>query len=102
MLIKLIKSVSFKEAHIQNHLMYLTGTFTVKLLQIVVSDPSPKKVLINFSRLNVTKNANVRRHKPTEVLLSIKSRCEIQRAFATLKKYIEFVKLSIICLSPYQ
>ena len=65
MLIKLIKSVNFKEAHIKNHLMHLTETFAVKLLQIVVSDVSPKQVLphillielttiINFSRLNVT------------------------------------------------
>ena len=69
MLMKLIKSVNFKEAHIENHLMHLTETFAVKLLQIVVSDVSPKKVLagillieltktINFSRLNVTKNAH--------------------------------------------
>ena len=69
MLIKRIKSVNFKEAHIENHLMHLTETFAVKLLQIVVSDVSPKKVLagillieltktINFSRLNVTKNAH--------------------------------------------
>ena len=70
MLIKLIKSVNFKEAHIESHLMHLTGTFVVKLLQIVVSDVSPKQVLarillielttiINFSRLNVTKNAHL-------------------------------------------
>ena len=50
------------------HLLHLTETFAVKLLQIVVSDVSPKKVLarnllieltnmINFSRL--TKNANL-------------------------------------------
>ena len=69
MLMKLIKSVNFKEAHIENHLLHLTETFAVKLLQIVVSDVSPKKVLagillieltktINFSRLNVTKNAH--------------------------------------------
>ena len=45
MLIKLIKSVNFKEAHIENHLMHLTETFAVKLLKIVVSDMSPKKVL---------------------------------------------------------
>ena len=45
MLIKLIKSFNFKEAHIANHLMHLTETFAVKLLQIVVSDVSPKKVL---------------------------------------------------------
>ena len=36
MLIKLIKSVNFKEAHTENHLMHLTETFAVKLLQIVV------------------------------------------------------------------
>ena len=45
MLVKLIKSVNFKKAHIANHLMHLTETFAVKLLQIVVSDVSPKKVL---------------------------------------------------------
>ena len=49
--------------------MHLTETFAVKLLQIVVSDVSPKKVLarillieltkINVSRLNVTKNARL-------------------------------------------
>ena len=50
--------------------MQLTETFAVKLLQIVVSDVSPKKVLarillieltkiINFSRLNITKNAHL-------------------------------------------
>ena len=41
MLIKLIKSVNFKEAH-----------FAVKLLQIVVSDASPKQVQLVFSRSN--------------------------------------------------
>ena len=40
MLIRLIKSVNFKEAHI-----HLTETLAVKLLQIVVSDVSPKQVL---------------------------------------------------------
>ena len=70
MLIKLIKSVNFKEAHIESHLMHLTGTFVVKLLQIVVSDVSPKQVLarillieltttVNFSRFIVTKNAHL-------------------------------------------
>ena len=65
MLIKLIKSANFKEAHTENQLMHLTETFAVKLLQIVVSDVSPKTVLarillieltkiISFSRLNVT------------------------------------------------
>ena len=44
MLIKVVKSVNFKEAHIANHLMYLTETFAVKLLQIAVSDASSKKV----------------------------------------------------------
>ena len=70
MLIKLIKSAKFKEAHIANHLMHLTDTFAAKLLQIVVSDVTSEKVLarillieltkiINFSRLNVTKNVNL-------------------------------------------
>ena len=44
MLIKLIKSINFKEAHIENHLIHLTETFAVKLLQIVVLDVSPKQV----------------------------------------------------------
>ena len=39
-----MKSVNFKEAHIENHLMHLTETFAVELLQIVVSDVSPKQV----------------------------------------------------------
>ena len=51
MLIKLIKSVNFKEAHIENHLMHLTETFAVKLLQNVVSDVSlkqvPARILLN-------------------------------------------------------
>ena len=70
MLIKLIKSVNFKEAHIAKDSMHLAETFPVKLLQIVVLDVSSKKVLarilliqlakvIKFSRLNVTKNANL-------------------------------------------
>ena len=70
MLIKLIKSVNFKEAHIAKHLMHLTETFAVKSLQIVVLYVSPMKVqarillieltkMINFSRLNVSKNANL-------------------------------------------
>ena len=45
MLIKLIKSVNFKEAHIAKDSMHLTQTFPVKLLQIVVLDVSSKKVL---------------------------------------------------------
>ena len=70
MLIKRIKSVNFKEAHIENHLMHLTETFAVKLLQIVVSDVSPIQVparilliglttMIIFSRLNATNNAHL-------------------------------------------
>ena len=70
MLSKVIKSVNFKEAHIAKHLNYLTETFPVKLLQIVVLDVSPKKLLagilligltkvIKFSSLNVTKNTNL-------------------------------------------
>ena len=70
MLIKLIKSANFKEAHTENQLMHLTETFAVKLLQIVVSDVTPKQVLrhillielttiINFSTLNVNKNAHL-------------------------------------------
>ena len=59
---------------------------------IGVSYASLKKVLarillieltkiINFSRLNVTKNANWWRHKSTRVVLSIESGCEMQTAF---------------------
>ena len=43
--IKLEKSVNFKEAHTAKHLMGITDTFSVKLLQTVVRDVSPKKVL---------------------------------------------------------
>ena len=55
MLMKLIKSVNFKEAHIENHLLHLTETFAVKLLQIVVSDVSPKKVLAGILLIELTK-----------------------------------------------
>ena len=57
MLIKLIKSVNFKEAHIEheNHLMHLTETFAVKLLQIAVSDVSPKQVLARILLTELTK-----------------------------------------------
>ena len=41
MLIKPVK-------HIANHLMHLTGTFAVKLLQIAVSDVSPKPSLYSL------------------------------------------------------
>ena len=66
MLIKVIKSVNFKDEHIANNLMHLTETFAVKLSQVAVSDVSFKKVparillieltkIMNFSRLNVPK-----------------------------------------------
>ena len=45
MLIKLIKSVNFKKAHIVKYSMHLTETFPVKFLQIIVLDVSSKKVL---------------------------------------------------------
>ena len=44
MLIKVIKSVNFKDEHIANNLMHLTETFAVKLSQVAVSDVSFKKV----------------------------------------------------------
>ena len=56
MLIKLIKSVNFKEAHIENHLTHLTERFAVKLLQIVVSVASPKQVLARIPLIKLTKN----------------------------------------------
>ena len=67
MLIKVVKSVNL---HIANRLMHLTETFAVKLSQIAVPDVSSKRVparillieltkLMYFSRLNVTKNANL-------------------------------------------
>ena len=79
--------------------MHLTETFAVKFLQIAASDVSPQQVLarillieltkiINFSKLNVTKNAHLWRHKSTAVLLSIKSICEMQTAFAILKNHM--------------
>ena len=74
--------------------MHLTETFAVKLLQIVVSDVSPKQVIarillieltkiMNLSGLNVTKNAHLCHHKSAGVLLSIKNRCEMQTTFGT-------------------
>ena len=68
--LKLIKSFNFKEAHIKNRLMHLTENFAVKLLQIVVSDVSPKQVparilltelttIINFCRLSAAKNTHL-------------------------------------------
>ena len=58
MLIKLIKSVNFKEAHIENHLLHLTETFAVKLLQIVVSDVSPKQVPARILVIELTTTIN--------------------------------------------
>ena len=58
MLIKPIKSVEFKEAHIANHLMHLTETFVVKLLQIVVSDVSSRKVPACILLIELTKIIN--------------------------------------------
>ena len=55
MLIKLIKSVNFKEVHVANHLMHVTETFAVKLLQIFVSDVSPKQVLACILLIGLTK-----------------------------------------------
>ena len=48
MLIKLIKSVNVKDVHIAKHLIHLTEIFAVKLLQIVVSNVGPTKVLIKI------------------------------------------------------
>ena len=42
----------FKEAHIGTNLMKLIDTFAVKLLQIAVSDVSPKRPQLVFSLLN--------------------------------------------------
>ena len=50
-----IKSVNFKESHIENRLMHLTETFAVKLLQIAVSDVSPKQVLARILLTELTK-----------------------------------------------
>ena len=57
MLIKLIKSVNFKEEHIENHFMHLTETFAVKLLRIIVSDVSPKQVLARILLIELTKTS---------------------------------------------
>ena len=94
---KYVKSVNFNEAHIAKHLLHLTKTFVVKLLQIVVSDVSPKRVLarlrlieliINFPKLNLTKKTNLWRHKSIWVLLSLESRFEMDTTFGTLKNRI--------------
>ena len=63
-------NLSNMQVNLSNLLLQLTDTFAVKLLPIVVSAVSPKKVLartilielakiIHFSRLNVTKNVNL-------------------------------------------
>ena len=89
----------------KKHILQTTWceTFAVKLLQIVVSDVSHKQVLarillieltkiINFSRLNVTKNVNLWCHKFTRVLLS-------KNAVVKYKQHLVLLiaKLSIIC-----
>ena len=51
---KYVKSVNFKEAHIAKHLLHLTKTFVVKLLQIVVSDVIPKRVLARLLLIDLT------------------------------------------------
>ena len=55
MLIELIKSANFKEAHVANHLKHLIETFVVKLLQIAVSDLSPWKVVARILLIKLTK-----------------------------------------------
>ena len=52
-----MKSVNFK-GHIPNHLMPLTETFAVKLLQIALADVSPKKVLARNLLIELTKIIN--------------------------------------------
>ena len=54
MLIKVVKSVNFKEAYIANRFMNLTETFVVKLSQIADPDVSSKKLRsqLVFSWLN--------------------------------------------------
>ena len=56
-----ITLINFKEAHIANHLMNLTETFAFKLLQIVVSNVSPKKVLARIVLIELTKIINFSR-----------------------------------------
>ena len=53
-----MKSVNFKEAHIENHLMHLTETFAVRLLQIDVLDVNPRKVLVPILLIKLTKTGN--------------------------------------------
>ena len=60
MLIKLTKSVNFEEAHIENHLMHLTETLAVGLKQVPACTLLIELTkIVNFSRLNVTKNAHL-------------------------------------------
>ena len=61
MLIKLTKSVNFKEAHIAKDLMHLTETFPVELLQIVVLDVSSKKLLSRILLIELTNIINFSR-----------------------------------------
>ena len=58
MLIKLTKSANFKDGHIANHLMHLAETFSVKLLQMAVSDVSPKQILVRILLIELTKIIN--------------------------------------------
>ena len=76
MLIRLIKSVNFKEAHIAKHLIHLTKTFPVKLFQIVVLDVSPKQVLARMTS-QIYRGWSVNQ-----------IRCEMQTTFGTLKNHI--------------
>ena len=55
MLIKRVKSVNFKEAHFANHLMHLTETFAVWLLQIVVLGVGRKQVPVRILLIELTK-----------------------------------------------
>ena len=77
MLIKVVKSVNFKEAHIANHLMHLTETFAVKLSQIAVPDVS----IGNPGSLSVTRDitqVNYREHMRRSLGLKICWKMEIK------------------------
>ena len=51
MLVELIKSVNFKEVHIENHLMHLTETFTVKMHIYDVTNPQGCEMQTAFGTL---------------------------------------------------
>ena len=113
--IKLIESVNFQEAHIENHLFnwnFCSQVVTDHCFRCESKQGLARILLIESTtiinvctcRLNVTKNAHLWCHKSPGVLLSIKSRCEMQTAIGTLKNHIysSLPSFLLFFLLPYQ